>query len=141
MEPETEGGKILFTNYGYYNLGIPRNEENPFYTTHASINPAGQSAIDIGLGNTVKDTRENGKFRVPTLRNVQYTGSYFHNGYFKTLKEVVHFINARDSENITTPEVNENVAYQITGSLHLTDHEEDAIVAFLLCLTDGYSPN
>jgi hypothetical protein len=57
------------------------------------------------------------------------------------LKEVVHFISSRDSENMTSPEVSENIAHQITGSLHLTEHEEDAIVAFLLCLTDGYSPN
>jgi cytochrome c peroxidase len=69
---------------------------------------------------------------------VQYTGPYFHNGYFKTLKEVVHFINARDVENRYLPEVRENIAHQITGSLHLSEDEEDAIVAFLLCLSDGY---
>jgi cytochrome c peroxidase len=86
----------------------------------------------------VNDPNENGKFRVPTLRNVQYTGPYFHNGYFTTLKEVIHFINTRDSENLYMPEVFENIAYQITGSLHLSEEEENALVAFLLCLTDGY---
>jgi cytochrome c peroxidase len=142
MQPDTETGKVLFTDYGYHNLGVPRNEQNPFYLTHTAINPLGTKAVDTGLGQTLGgDPRENGKFRVPTLRNVQYTGPYFHNGYFKTLKEVVHFINSRDSENLTWPEVYENIAHQITGSLHLTDHEEDAIVAFMLCLTDGYSPN
>jgi len=139
MQPDAATGHVLFTNYGYYNLGVPRNEENPFYSTHASINPEGLAAKDLGLGKVVEDPNENGKFRVPTLRNVQYTGPYFHNGYFSTLKEVVHFINARDVDGQFQPEVNENVAHQITGSLHLSDAEENAIVAFLLCLTDGYS--
>jgi cytochrome c peroxidase len=91
------------------------------------------------LGKVVADERENGKFRVPTLRNVQYTGPYFHNGYFSSLKEVVHFLNTRDSKNLYRAEVPENIAHQITGSLHLSDMEEDALVAFLLCLTDGYT--
>jgi len=138
MEPQSFEGRILFTNYGYYNLGIPRNEENPFYTTDSTINPLGARATDLGLGAVVGDERENGKFRVPTLRNVQYTGPYFHNGYFKTLKEVVHFLNTRDALGENNPEVPENVAHQITGSLHLSAEEEDALVAFLLCLTDGY---
>jgi cytochrome c peroxidase len=139
MQPEAESGRILFTDFGYYNLGVPRNEENPFYTTHTSINPEGSAATDFGLGKVVNDESQNGKFRVPTLRNVQYTGPYFHNGYFKTLKEVVHFINVRDAENLYSAEVPSNIAHQITGSLHLSNEEEDALVAFLLCLTDGYA--
>ncbi len=139
MQPEPESGHILFTNFEYYNLGVPRNEDNPFYTTHSTINPDGRAAIDLGLGKVVQDEHQNGKFRVPTLRNVQYTGPYFHNGYFKTLKEVVHFINVRDAENTYPAEVRENIAHQITGSLHLSSEEEDALVSFLLCLTDGYS--
>lgn len=139
MSPEPASGRILFTNYTYHNLGIPRNEQNPFYTTHTSMNPEGRAAIDLGLGKVVDDENQNGKFRVPTLRNVQYTGPYFHNGHFKTLKEVVHFINMRDAENTHLAEVPQNIAHQLTGSLHLTGEEEDAIVAFLLCLTDGYS--
>jgi cytochrome c peroxidase len=139
MQPNEEG-KVLFTNFGYYNLGVPRNAHNPFYTTSKEINPDGPSAIDFGLGTVVGDANENGKFRVPTLRNVQYTGPYFHNGYFTTLKEVVHFLNTRDVSLAYAAEVQQNIAHQITGSLHLTDPEEDALVAFLLCLTDGYSP-
>jgi len=141
MQSQSSERKILFTNFGYYNLGIPRNEENPYYSTFPAINPEGKAAIDFGLGSVINESSENGKFRVPTLRNIQYTGPYFHNGYFKTLKEVVHFINTRDSEGKHTPEVSENVAYQITGSLHMSESEEDALVAFLLCLTDGYNPN
>jgi cytochrome c peroxidase len=136
--PNSASGKVLFSNYGYYNLGIPRNTKNPFYTTFASINTKGPEAIDLGLGAIVHDLQHNGKFRVPTLRNVQYTSPYFHNGYSATLKEAVHLINSRDVETFDAPEVADNVARQITGSMHLTNDEEDAIVAFLLCLSDGY---
>ena len=136
--PDSRSGKVLFSNYGYYNLGIPRNGNNPYYTTFASINAQGSQAIDLGLGSVVNDVQQYGKFRVPTLRNVQYTGPYFHNGYYATLKETVHFIANRDAEEFESPEVSENVARQITGSAHLTNNEEDAIVAFLLCLSDGY---
>lgn len=138
MQP-SEDGRILFTNFGYYNLGVPRNESNPFYTTRSDINPSGHAAIDYGLGGVLGDANEYGKFRVPTLRNVQYTGPYFHNGYFSTLKEVIHFINTRDVNGQYPPEVKQNIAHQITGSLHLTEEEENALVAFLLCLTDGYT--
>lgn len=138
MTPAPDG-KILFTDYSYHNLGVPKNNNNPFYTTSPHLNDKGSSFIDLGLGNTTQAAEQNGKFRVPTLRNVQYTGPYFHNGYFRTLHEVVHFLNTRDHGNFDTPEVTSNIAHQFTGSLQLSDEEEDAIVAFLLTLSDGFS--
>jgi len=58
------------------------------------------------------------------------------------LKEVVHFYNTRDvaSENWPAPEVPDNLDSNFVGDLGLTDAEEDALVAFLLTLTDGYTP-
>ena len=138
MDPDPNSGKILFTNFKYYNLGIPRNEQNPFYSTFTDINPKGKNAVDLGLGAVLKDPAQDGKFRVPTLRNVQYTKPYFHNGYAPTLREAVHFINHRDLDTTWIPEVNRNVAHQWTGSLHLTPEEEEYIVQFLFTLTDGY---
>jgi cytochrome c peroxidase len=138
--PDPASGRVLFTNFHYYNLGIPRNPKNPYYSTFASINPKGEAAVDYGLGAVVNDVNQNGKFRVPTLRNVQYTGPYFHNGYCASLQEAVHFVNARDVADFPEPEVRQNVAHQITGSSRLSAEEEQAIVAFLLCLSDGYQP-
>ena len=98
----------------------------------------------------------NGQFQVPTLRNVDkrprpdFVRAYMHNGYLKSLKEVVHFYNTRDKlprcqpgapgEKVTcwpAPEVSVNVN-KVIGNLGLTDQEEDQIVAFLKTLTDGY---
>ena len=52
--------------------------------------------MDLGLVAIVNAESENGKYRVPTLRNVELTAPYGHNGYFKTLEEIVHFYNVRD---------------------------------------------
>jgi cytochrome c peroxidase len=101
----------------------------------------------------------NGKVQTPTLRNVDvrpYPGfvkAYGHNGYFKSLKAIVHFYNTRDTlnggvhlpagmpgEGITYwpwPEVNANVD-QTIGNLGLTDTEENQIVLFLQTLSDGF---
>ncbi|OGO40002.1 MAG: hypothetical protein A2147_08645, partial [Chloroflexi bacterium RBG_16_57_8] len=59
----------LFTDYSYDNIGVPKNPENPFYTNLA-YNPQGAAWEDIGLGKTVNAQSENGKMKVPTLRNV-----------------------------------------------------------------------
>ena len=73
-----------------------------------------------------------------------------HNGYLKSLKEVVHFYNPRDKfphcpqgspgEKVTCwpdPEVLANLDMTV-GNLGLTDEEENELVAFLQTLTDGY---
>jgi cytochrome c peroxidase len=112
-----------------------------------------------------------GQMQVSSLRDVamappqcpttEAPGSYFqkeffHNGYFKSLKQVVHFYNTRDkyaypvtsghcpagtTEKVNCwpmPEVPNNID-TTTGNLGLTDKEEDQIVAFLETLSDGYT--
>jgi cytochrome c peroxidase len=76
-----------------------------------------------------------------------------HNGYLKSLKEVVHFYNTRDAlprckagdpgEKVTcwpAPENPETINRKQLGDLKLSDAQEDLLVAFLKTLTDGYSP-
>ena len=81
---------------------------------------------------------------------------FFHNGYIKSLKQLVHFYNTRDVypfavesgncpsgtiEKVTcwpAPEVRANMDMTI-GKLNLTDQEENQIVAFLQALSDGYT--
>jgi cytochrome c peroxidase len=86
---------------------------------------------------------------------------FFHNGYIKSLKQLVHFYNTRDAfpigfgfpvtsghcppgtvERVTCwpqPEVPNNID-MTTGNLGLTDTEENQIVAFMQTLSDGYNP-
>jgi cytochrome c peroxidase len=157
---EWDGGDLpLFTDFTFDNLGTPKNPDNPFYKMDKvyldngdAINPMGADWIDEGLGGFLKTrvewsamAAENmGKHKVPTLRNVGkkpgngYTKAYTHNGVFKSLKDVVHFYNTRDVETWPAPEVAENVNSDELGDLGLTDEEEDAIVAFMMTLSDGY---
>ena len=136
-------GKVLFTDFGYENAGVPKNPKNKFYTLDAKDNPAGKDFIDLGLGGQLKKRSENGKFKVPSLRNVALTAPYMHNGYFTTLKDVVRFYNTRDvaSAGWPAPEVTENVNKQDMGDLKLTDSEIEDIVAFLNTLTDTKFPH
>ncbi|HLB69757.1 MAG: cytochrome C [Candidatus Methanoperedens sp.] len=161
-----EGSKPVFTDFTYDNLGVPRNPENPFYNM-AEFNPLGAAWVDAGLGEflaTMKDyrkfSRDNyGKQKVPTLRNVDkrpapdFVKAYAHNGYFKSLKEIVHFYNTRDILPVCgfegsvpgkncwpLPELALNMNTEELGDLGLSDKEESAIVAFMMTLSDGYRP-
>ncbi len=147
----------LFTDYTFDNLGTPKNPDNPFYEMDEvyvdgePINPEGEDWIDPGLAGFLYDTpgeivtsAEYGLQKVPTLRNVDkrpgpgYAKSYMHNGAFKSLKEVVSFYNTRDVADWPDPEVAENVNMDELGNLGLTGEHEDAIVAFMQTLSDGY---
>lgn len=137
--PAADGTPALFTDFTYDNLGTPPNPENPFYLLPAAHNPEGFRFRDPGLGGFLDDPAENGKFRVPTLRNVAVTPPYMHNGVFKTLYQVVSFYNTRDVSPWPEPEVRENLNRDEMGNLGLTNQEVEDIVAFLETLTDGYS--
>jgi cytochrome c peroxidase len=146
----------LFTDFTYDNLGVPRNPLNPFYN-ELDWNPAGEDWVDVGLGGFLQAAGydetvwgpEMGKQKVPTLRNVdlrpakKFVKAYAHNGYFKSLDEIVHFYNTRDVPGMgwPEPEVAENVNTTELGNLGLTKGEELALVAFLKALSDGYVPN
>jgi cytochrome c peroxidase len=138
-------GYPLFTDFTYDNLGIPKNPLNP-----ATI--ADPTWADPGLGKFLmmagfpEDVyaAEMGKFKVPTLRNVdlrpnnKVVKAYGHNAYFKSLKEIVHFYNTRDVAMWPAPETPENINTTELGNLGLTAHEEDLIVGFLKTLSDGW---
>lgn len=115
----------LFTNYKYYNIGIP-------------VNPLLEgNSVDLGLGGFLNNQAEDGKFKVPTLRNIALTAPYGHNGYFPTLREMVEFKSSRDRDNWEDPEVAENLYIDDgIGNLELTDTQIDDIVSFLNALTD-----
>lgn len=137
MDVDPRAGKILFTDHTYDNLGIPLNAANPFYRMPVAYNPCGRDTVDRGLGGFLGDTLYYGTFRVPTLRNIELTAPYGHNGYFQTLEDIVHFYNVRDVTDLYPPaEYPATVNKDELGDLKLTEAEEADIVAFLKTLTD-----
>ena len=74
------------------------------------------------------------------FRSIAVSAPYFHNGSFKTLKEVIHFYNVRDIKpgEFGVPEVLQNVNNTELGDLKMTAEEERLIEVFLGTLTDHY---
>jgi len=136
--PDPDGMPALFTDHTYDNLGVPKNPDNPFYHMPKQYNPAGEKYIDKGLGAILNKPSENGRFKVPTLRNTALTPPYMHNGVFKTLKEVIDFYNTRDTGKWPPPEVPETVNKKELGNLGLTEQDVNDIMAFLSTLSDGF---
>lgn len=171
MKPGPKGYP-LFTDFSYDNLGVPRNPENPFYNNLA-YNPDGSAWVDTGLGGFLDTTQpevaaqERGKMKVPTLRNVDkrpyanFVKAYGHNGYFKSLTDIVRFYAFRGMGGgmggggmggggmggggmggggmcggmmFPEPEVNQNLA----ALNHFRCMDHSYIVAFLKTLSDGY---
>jgi cytochrome c peroxidase len=159
----------LFTDFGYDNIGVPKNPENPFYSMPEAWNPDGESWIDYGLGGYLKGAGyepdiyepEMGKFKVPTLRNVDlrpttdFVKAYGHNGFFKSLEDIVFFYHWRAmmdnggcmgggmgggmgcegmANMFPPPEADQNR----TPLGMFPRPQVDSIVAFLKTLSDGY---
>ena len=171
------GEEPLFTDFTASNLGLPPNPAIPFYEETVpdrfgyASNSLGLNFIDPGVGGFLKGPLDPdrewapraasfvGKYKTPTLRNVDkrprpdFIKAYMHNGYLKSLREVVHFYNTRDTlarckvgdqgEKVTcwpAPEHPETMNRRQLGNLGLSADQENQMVTFLKTLTDGYAP-
>ncbi len=95
---------------------VPRN--NALYTVYQ----------DLGLALATGRDEDVGKFKTPTLRNIELTAPYMHDGSIKTLREVVEHYN-RGGE----PNLNSDVLMRPLG---LSEQQIDDLVEFLKSLTD-----
>lgn len=98
---------------------------------------------DNGVGSVTGNTADNGKFKINSLRNVEHTAPYMHDGRFSTLEEVVEFYNngIQPHPNLA-PELRQgppgNPGGQVVPRrMNLTLEERTAIVDFLKTLTDN----
>lgn len=143
----------MFTDFTYDNLGIPKNPQVDAL--------AGAQPVDLGLGARTAEmdaayggsypfvADEEGKFKVSTLRGIERTAPFGHNGFFATLEDIVHFYNTRDALPLCedaggtvgvdcwpAPEVASTVNGDELGNLGLTLDQEKKIVMFMKTLTD-----
>jgi cytochrome c peroxidase len=101
----------MFSDFNYYNLGIPFNNK-----------------IEKDLGRNKAFL-----FRTPSLRNASITPPYMHSGVFATLEQVLeHYINGV-SQNTDIPNVDKKIK-----SLSLSEEEKQAIISFIEALTDDH---
>ncbi len=90
---------------------------------------------------------QRGKFRTPTLRNVELTAPYMHNGVYATLEEVIDHYDFKvanfDGPGLGfEPEITDNMANELNMGtymvLGLSLQDRTDLVNFMLTLTDGY---
>ena len=84
---------------------------------------------DIGRMKITGRKEDSLRFKVPTLRNIQFTFPYMHDGRFKTLTEVIKHYNSLSRNKLLTKE--------LSKPMNLTDNNRVDIVAFLKTLTDN----
>lgn len=103
---------VLFTNQSYRNNGLRI-----------------QGPEDFGRGKITELETDKYKFKVPSLRNIEVSGPYMHDGRFYTLEAVLnHYTD--DVQN--TP----NLDPSLKGGVSLTDVQKRQVIAFLKTLTD-----
>ena len=134
------GGPDLFTNFKYFNIGSPVNTMNPEYINNNSFRDEGLS----GNSNIAPadQATERGKFKVPTLRNIELTAPYMHNGAYDTLDEVITHYDIIVADSFYIAEVNENIASELNPftdmGLGITNQEKADLINFMKTLTDGF---
>jgi cytochrome c peroxidase len=109
-------GSILFTDNDFHNNGLNSNPDN-------------------GRFNITKNPADIGKYKTPTLRNVEVRPGYMNDGRFKTLEEVVEHYNSGVKMSPTLDPVMTKNNKQL--GLFLTAKEKSDLVAFLKTLTDS----
>ena len=94
--------------------------------------------VDLGRGGITGLAADNGLFKVPSLRNIELTAPYMHDGRFATLEEVVEFYDhgVVDNPNLSPPLRNPPPGPPTPRRLNLTAQQKAALVAFLKTLTD-----
>ena len=99
-----------FTDYDYYNLGL--------YETYA----------DEGRGRVTENSEDVGEFKVPTLRNIEYSAPYMHDGSIASLEEVIEFKMTGGKEHI-----NKSDNFK---KFSIDEADQKALLAFLKTLSD-----
>jgi len=100
-----------FTDNQFHNLGVPQ---------------VGPMKEDLGRFAVSRAEKDRGAFKTPTLRSITETAPYMHDGAFKTLEEVVEFMDQGGGSN---PNLS-----PLVKPLNLTAEEKSDLVAFLKAL-------
>jgi cytochrome c peroxidase len=111
----------------------------PFFTTNGfsnnGLDAEHTNEANWGLYKVTQNPADKGKFKIPTLRNVELTAPYMHDGRYATLEEVVEFYNSGVQETSPTLDPIMTKPGKEFG-LQLTEEEKASLVAFLKTLTD-----
>ncbi len=142
LTPSEERGRVLFS--AEYNPFFPEDSGADCAHCHGGINfendqymnnglDVDADQTDIGREEVTGDPNDRAKFKVPSLRNIELTAPYMHDGRFQTLEEVVDHYNTGIQESATADQTVLNT--KETGLL-LTEQDKVDLINFLKTLTD-----
>jgi cytochrome c peroxidase len=133
---ETEGQQLFFEKYDCNSCHQVTDPNG--YEMAGTFSNIGLEEVDTdkGLGAVTRLASDNGRFKIPSLRNVELTAPYMHDGRFETLEEVIdHY-----SDDI---QPNQNLDFRLREDgqgqpvqFNISEDENKAIVAFMKTLTD-----
>jgi cytochrome c peroxidase len=115
-----------------------------FYDGFSNNGLDGEVRMQPGLQEVTGERSDRGKFKVPTLRNIAMTAPYMHDGRFATLEQVLdHYNEGIHISSTLSPlilEADNRPAHDVPteASLHLSEEEKLAVIAFLHTLTDEH---
>jgi cytochrome c peroxidase len=134
-ESELNGWILFFTEIGdcFHCHGV-----NPLFTDNLFHNTGLDSILtDLGRYEVTGEESDRGLFKTPTLRNIEFTAPYMHDGRFATLEQVVQHYN---SGGFFTPSVDPLI--RVNVGLELSATQVQDLVAFLKTLSDpGFLQN
>jgi len=128
MQPVENGGADCF--HCHSNI--------PFFGNNSASGSMANNGLDLnftdkGFGSVTGKDQDNGKFKIPALRNVGVTAPYMHDGRFATLEEVLDFYSS--GIQLNSPNLDVNILAH-GAQLNLTEQQKSDIIAFLHTLTD-----
>lgn len=131
-EQEFRGFEIFFTERGdcFHCHGTILLTDNLFHNNGLDSD---STMDDIGRMQVSGNSSDKGKFKTPTLRNIELTAPYMHDGRFNTLEEVVDFY----SEGIQFSSTIDPLMKKVDqGGVQLNPQEKADLIAFLKTFTD-----
>jgi cytochrome c peroxidase len=136
---ERRGFELFSTEYdprrGQFGADCFHCHGGPLFQSQAFANNGADGAFtDIGREKVTGKASDRGKFAVPSLRNVELTAPYMHDGRFGTLEDVIRHYSTGVVRSAT---LDPNLAKHPDGGVPLSDADQRALVAFLKTLTDA----
>lgn len=142
-DDEYDGYLMFFNAAGAPDAQCGHCHTSPFYSSNDFFNNGLDSAKtldmfkDKGRGQFTKLLNDNGKFRAPSLRNIELTAPYMHDGRFKTLEEVLdHYASGGHYADNVDPFIPQ-IKFMNPSNKPMTAKQKRQIIAFLKTLTDS----
>jgi cytochrome c peroxidase len=143
LNDSEERGRVLF--FAEYNPAFPNLSGADCAHCHSGSNFENDQYMNNGLDsdiqmndngrqNVTQSAMDKGKFKVPTLRNIELTFPYMHDGRFNTLEEVIDHYN---SGIVSSSTLDPALANTMATGLMLSTQDKIDLVNFLKTLTDN----